>query len=78
MRKVKLIQACWVKNKWCEYCDNTNSKFTYLPFHSNVLNPENICENCAKNQTKNLPFEFEIVDFFDSSKEYWEALSKLK
>ena len=83
MKKIKVIQACWLNDKdkhipWCEYCSNNQSNNTYLPFHSSVLNPEHICENCAKNKTENLPWEFEIVDFFEEENEYRKELYKLK
>jgi superfamily II helicase len=82
MKKINVIHACWLdlkedSNSWCEYCLNTKSKKTYLPFHSNVINGERICENCVKDKLEGLSIEFSIINFFPTSIEYKEELNKL-
>lgn len=76
-KEVKVIQASWLddENSWCEYCATNNIKRTYLPFHSNVLNPERICLVCV---TASEIANFKIVDFFTKESDYREALSELK
>lgn len=78
LKKVDIVEACWIEEpSWCEYCDHKPEK-TFLPFNKNVLNPEHICEKCAKNETDNLPVEFNIVDFFETEEKYRVELFKLK
>lgn len=64
-----IVYVAELSDHWCEYCPNIPKKI-YLPFTKSTLNPARICENCAKN--------FKIVDWFETAKEYYKELNKLK
>lgn len=71
--KIVVIEAGWINDlKYCEYCSSTDHNKTYLPFHKNVLNPEHICEDCAKDE------RYEILTKFNDRSDYFLELDKLK